>query len=272
MEMDNVCRFVPARKGQALHILNLVYETKAAAYNGLNSEATYKMHLVVGGSGRLHTPGKTEPLQTGDLFFSRPAVPFAIESEQDLQYIYISFLGDRANLFIDQLRISGNHCLFAGFADLQPMLEQALRSEIQVADVYCEGILLYAFARLGEHLFPKERKEKEKGDAADRIKKYIDEQFSDAELSLEQIGNALNYNKKYISAVFKSKFKIGVADYLRNVRLQHACTLMEQGFSSVKDIAYLCGFSDPLYFSKVFKYQLGKSPREHIAALKKDLE
>lgn len=272
MDFENICRFVPVRRGQALHILNLVYETKGKPYQGLLSEATYKMHLVVGGSGRLHTPGQTVELQRGDLFFSQPAVPFAIETEGELQYIYVSFLGERANLFIDQLKINGKNCHFPQFGDLEPMLCQALDADLRVADVYCESILLYAFARLGEGIFPDERQPKEKADVADQIKKFIDEQFSDFELSLEQIGKALNYNKKYISAVFKAKFKIGVSDYLRNIRLQHACTLMEQGFTSVRDIAFMCGFSDPLYFSKVFKIQLGKAPREHIAALKKDLE
>lgn len=270
--MDNICRFVPVRKGQALHILNLVYETKAQVYQGLNSEATYKMHLVVSGSGTLHTPGQTLPLKKGDLFFSRPAVPFAIETAEDLQYIYISFLGDRANLFIDRLKISGRNCLFGGFEELEPMLRKALGANLQVADVYCEGILLYAFAQLGEPLFMDGQATKEKSDVADQVKKMIDEQFSDFELSLETMGKALSYNKKYLSAAFKTKFKIGIIEYLRNIRIQHACTLMEQGFSSVKDIAALCGFSDSLYFSKVFKERLGKSPREHIMALKKDLE
>ncbi len=51
-------------------------------------------------------------------------------------------------------------------------------------------------------------------------------------------------------------------------------SLMEQGYTNIADIAFLCGFNDPLYFSKVFKQQLGVSPRKHIediaATLKND--
>lgn len=267
MDFENICRFVPVRKGQALHILNLVYETKEQIYTGLKAGATYKLHLVCTGEGTLHTPGHTVPLRPGDLFFTQPAVPSAIESGEGLTYLYISFLGDRANLFIDQLRINGENCHFPGFEYLDPLFRKALDASIEVADIYCESILLYAFAALGNDLFPTPQKEKDKPETMALIKKYIDDHFSDPNLSLETIGEALNYNKKYISTVFKAKFKIGVADYLRMVRIQHACTLMEQGFTSVKDISALCGFSDPLYFSKVFRSRMGISPRQHITQL-----
>jgi len=38
--------------------------------------------------------------------------------------------------------------------------------------------------------------------------------------------------------------------------------------SSVKDIAYLCGFSDPLYFSRSFKKYIGQSPKDFIKNIK----
>ena len=39
--------------------------------------------------------------------------------------------------------------------------------------------------------------------------------------------------------------------YLTNVRLKHAVFLMEQNVTSIKNIALLCGYKDPLYFSNV---------------------
>ena len=40
--------------------------------------------------------------------------------------------------------------------------------------------------------------------------------------------------------------------------------LIERGFRSVSEIASMCGYSDPLYFSKVFKKSVGKTPHEYI--------
>jgi AraC-like DNA-binding protein len=39
---------------------------------------------------------------------------------------------------------------------------------------------------------------------------------------------------------------------------------MGKGFKSVNDIAFLCGFNDPLYFSKVFKSKMEVTPTAFI--------
>lgn len=57
--------------------------------------------------------------------------------------------------------------------------------------------------------------------------------------------------------------RVGISEYVATLRIQQACTLLDQGFTSVKDIAFLCGYNDPLYFSKVFKAKTGVSPREY---------
>lgn len=46
--------------------------------------------------------------------------------------------------------------------------------------------------------------------------------------------------------------------------INKAAALIGCGFTSVKEIATLCGFSDALYFSRVFKSLQGVSPKEFI--------
>jgi AraC-like DNA-binding protein len=41
-------------------------------------------------------------------------------------------------------------------------------------------------------------------------------------------------------------------------------SLLEHGIDSVKNVALLSGFSDPLYFSTVFKKDIGISPKEYM--------
>ena len=59
---------------------------------------------------------------------------------------------------------------------------------------------------------------------------------------------------------------MGFTEYLRLMRVRHAMMLMESGVTCVKNVAFLSGFSDPLYFSKVFAKLIGMSPREYIHA------
>ena len=100
------------------------------------------------------------------------------------------------------------------------------------------------------------------------IKQYLDDHFADPGLTLEMLGEQFNYHPKYLSTVFKKQFRVGVREYLNTIRINHACALMEQGYSSVKDIAALCGYRDQMYFSRVFRSQMKTAPRDHIRQLK----
>ena len=52
------------------------------------------------------------------------------------------------------------------------------------------------------------------------------------------------------------------------LRIQHACMLINEGLSNIKDIATLSGYRDPLYFSKVFKNAMMLSPKEYISSVR----
>lgn len=264
--MDDICRFIrPPESNDTLDIINYVFEVKQQVYSGLNANSVYRLHLVLQGEGLLHTPSRTQPLGRGDIFFTTPAVPSAIESGEDFQYFYISFLGGRANALIDVFRINGGNCVFSGFDYLLEMWKNGLYVGSNIVQLRSEGILLYTFSVLGERLLHDGNKEKQNSEAALLIKKYVDDHFSDPELSLDRVSRECSYNPKYVSTIFKAKFKITFSEYLNTIRIQHACVLMEQGFTSVKNIALMCGFKDPMYFSKVFRGKLGAAPRVWMA-------
>ncbi|MBE5732376.1 MAG: helix-turn-helix transcriptional regulator, partial [Clostridiales bacterium] len=48
------------------------------------------------------------------------------------------------------------------------------------------------------------------------------------------------------------------------IRIKHAVTLLDYGIDSIKNVALLSGFTDPLYFSNVFKAQIGISPTQYL--------
>ena len=88
--------------------------------------------------------------------------------------------------------------------------------------------------------------------------------FCDSSFSLTAVSQKLCYNPKYLSHLFKQKMKVGFSEYLRTLRINYAITLFENGIDSIKNVALLSGFSDPLYFSSVFKKTVGKSPKSYI--------
>ena len=268
MEEQNICRLIPMQNHyDVIHTINFVRETKPQQYEGLVGLSVFRMHYVLTGEGTLHTPGKLQKLQKGDLFFTLPAVPFAISSGEDFQYVYISYLGGRANMIMEQLEIGSQKLVFHGMEEVEAFWVSSLNAASVMLDLRSESVLLYTFSVLGTRYLEHEESMPRSGNTMLQVKKYLDDNYADAELTLEKIGRELSYNKKYLSTAFKKEFRIGMAEYLNTIRIQHACTLMEQGFTSMKDIAQLCGYRDPLYFSRIFKKHMGISPREHMGQL-----
>ena len=271
MSEQNVCRFVPREiNDHSIHTVHFVLETKEQIYTGLRLKSLYTVYFVCKGTGRLHIRGNVLSLKQGDVFFSFPAEPFAIESVDDFRYMYISFLGARGNRIMDKLGISAKSPLYPECGDLETVWNQGLCSPSELSDIASEAVLLHTFAYLGGCLPEFSSHAEGRTDLISMIQKYVDEHFSDPDFSLERLGSDLKYNKKYLSTVFKRHVGVGIVEYLHTVRIQHACTMLKQGFTSVSDVALRCGYPDAQYFSKVFKRRMTISPREYLASVRSE--
>jgi AraC-like DNA-binding protein len=62
---------------------------------------------------------------------------------------------------------------------------------------------------------------------------------------------------------FKHSFNTTPKKYINSLRIEKARFLLQNKNQTVKDAAYRAGFTDPLYFSKVFKEKFGVSPSEY---------
>jgi AraC-like DNA-binding protein len=265
MAEQNVCRFVPHEiNDHSIHTVHFVFETKEQIYTGLRLKSLYTVYFVMQGSGRLHTRGEVLALEKGDVFFSFPAEPFAIESVEDFQYMYISFLGARGNRIMDKLGISSKSPRISRCGELATVWTQGLNSPAELSDIASEAVLLHTFAYLGGLRPECKARDDGRADLISMIQKYVDEHFSDPDFSLERLGSDLKYNKKYLSTVFKRHLGVGIVEYLHTVRIQHACTMLRQGFTSVSDVALRCGYPDAQSFSKVFKRRMNMSPRAYM--------
>jgi len=270
---ENICRFIPVNPtNDHIHILNFVLETDPSNMVQIKSLASYRLHYVCSGNGILHCGGMSFSLHRGDLFFLLPAVPFSFETSDDFTYMYISFLGVRANQILDTLNIQMRNCVFPGYHNLEEFWLNGLTYGEELIGLSSESVLLYTLAEIGKHTLGSMQDEKKKITAPVvlRVKKYIDDHFSDPESGLDKISEEFSYNKNYLSTAFKQHLKIGIADYLSTVRIQHACALMEQNYTCIQDIASLCGFTDPMYFSRVFKQKIGISPKKYLQELKQE--
>lgn len=95
-----------------------------------------------------------------------------------------------------------------------------------------------------------------------QVKAYIDRNFIN-DISVGNIAKRFNINPTYFSTIFKQQMGISFTEYLRNVRIEKACELLENSDMSTELIASSIGFNDVFYFYRVFKKVRGKTPTEY---------
>lgn len=267
---NNICLFVPkVDSSTELRTVNFVLETKGFPSSTFVNGSIYCIMLVKCGTGTLQTPGDSYSLNEGDIFFCLPSLPYFIDYNDGFEYMYISFLGPKANMLIDRLGINRNNLLFRGFNELIEIWLRFLElPTAETSDIKTEALLLYSLSVLGDRII-KISEKNQMNNATSRIQKYLDDHYSDRELSLAKISDELSYSRKYVSYVFKKNLKINLSSYLNTLRIQHACTFIKQNITSIKDISYMCGFNDQQYFTKVFKEKTGITPTEYITKYSK---
>lgn len=264
--MDNICRFVPSASAHdVIKTMDFVLETKRIMVTQ-TSLAFYRMCYVLNGTATITGDHIVQTVKAGDVFIIFPVMKYAIEGDEAFQYMYISFFGLRANELTDRFGITQRNFVFEGMDALKPIWEWGIAQPSAVIDLTSEAVLLQTFALIGSHALQKQEN-KDISNSEERfllVKKYIDENFSDIYFSLDKVSQEFSYNKKYISSAFKKYFKVGIREYVNTLRINYACTLIDQNYTGVADIAYLCGIKDAMYFSKIFKKRVGVSPREYV--------
>lgn len=98
-----------------------------------------------------------------------------------------------------------------------------------------------------------------------KAKEYLENRYGEAAISLQSVAQELGISSGYLSKCFKNVEEISFTEYLTAVRLDAAKRLMRESRSSITEIAYQVGFSDPNYFGKCFKKIEKISPKEYCA-------
>lgn len=104
-------------------------------------------------------------------------------------------------------------------------------------------------------------------DLIDTIEEYLNNNYTKT-ITYKVFYDMFGYNEKYITKIFKDEKGITPSKYVMNLRINHAKRLLKNNPNMLlKDVASIVGYSDPLYFSRVFKDVIGYSPSKFIKLL-----
>ncbi len=102
--------------------------------------------------------------------------------------------------------------------------------------------------------------------AVKNITNKITSDFFDSNLDVNSLLKNSGYAPDYIRSQFKKITGKTPVEFLTNVRIHHACYLINIYKNSLTliEVAEKCGYTDYVYFSKRFKQLTGFPPRKYL--------
>ncbi len=107
-------------------------------------------------------------------------------------------------------------------------------------------------------------------EAIGKMVRYIDKNYR-RKITLDDLSEVSQYNRNYISQLFKVNIGINFYDYLTRIRLREATYELGRTNKTISEIALSNGFSDIKAFNKAFKSNFGKTPTEYRNQLNEDI-
>ena len=181
---------------------------------------------------------------------------YATSEQEKSEYMIINFEGDFKDVHPQVYSLENFHnadYIISHFVDLWKFGSQADRYE-------CISL----FYSLLSYLSLLENLSFQSGENFTLIEpavSYLKEHIYDCSLKTDKLHRLCGISDTYFRKIFVSRFRTTPQNYITTKRISYAKSLIDNGdFDSLKEVALLSGYSDPLYFSKVFKKFYGVSP------------
>ena len=222
-----------------------------------HAHESWEFVYCTSGSGTFLFDDRSLDYRKGDVVIIPPMTPHSNASADGFQNIHINMVSPALS-FSAPLVISddSNHFLLDAFNAAYFHFYSDRKETSPLMSVYGDLISCYLVAyQTGSTLSP----------IVAQIENNIIANYADSTYELDAYLHSLPFSYDYLRKLFQKELGVTPHRYLVDKRLKMAAELLvsdaSAGARTIADIAPLCGFHDPLYFSKAFKKKYGIAPR-----------
>lgn len=205
-------------------------------------------------------------MESGDIFLSFPNQIHAYQPRSDIKCFLLIFapdlFSDLKRCFRHQVPVSPiipRDLLAPQVPDLLTKIQEGISSHSPYDNIAAKG---YLMALLGTVLPLMELTDvPTHHDSLKDLLTYCLENYTEP-LTLDGLSASLHLNKYYISHLFKERMHMGFTDFVNQLRIEHACSLLTKD-ASIAEVAFSSGFSSIRTFNRVFRKNMGMTPRDY---------
>lgn len=95
------------------------------------------------------------------------------------------------------------------------------------------------------------------------IQRIVEAHLDDHQFSVVQLCREAGISHPQLHRKLKARTGLSAIQFIRAIRMKKATQLLQRADLQITDVAYSIGFSDPDYFSKVFRKEFGCTPTQY---------
>lgn len=221
----------------------------------------YQIDFFKSGSGLILINDKWISYADGSLCFIPPSIPHEIIFNKDCNI-------DNYSIKCKVLKHKNIKIPASGFAlqlntQYASMIQKIMMNiagEFIMGETIDDGLLDQLFSIIS--MVNKDTDNQEKSSIVDSAVDYIKTKYSDKDLRLINISDALDVSPEHLSRVFHSQTGITLSTYITKCRLNHGLLMLKNSDLPIKEIADKCGFSNVSYFASQIKKFYKMTPKE----------
>jgi AraC family transcriptional regulator of arabinose operon len=230
----------------------------------------WQIIYIAAGKGHFILDGKEVIVPAGSMVLFQPkqVQDYFYYGKDKTQVWFVHFTGREVRNILRHYEIpTDGYILHTGISREYEDLFRRMRDELVRCSWGYEEMLTYLFRELlmTMHRRMTENAPRVSGfiqDEIDRARVYFDEHYNE-EISIEQYAVSRNMSTSWFNRSFRSAVGTSPMQYILDVRIRNAQTLLETTDYSVTSIAALVGYENPMYFSRLFRKAKGLSPSKY---------
>ena len=230
----------------------------------------WQIIYIAAGKGHFILDGKEVIVPAGSMVLFQPkqVQDYFYLGKDKTQVWFVHFTGREVRNILRHYEIpTDGYILHTGISREYEDLFRRMRDELVRCSWGYEEMLTYLFRELlmTMHRRMTENAPRVSGfiqDEIDRARAFFDEHYNE-EISIEQYAVSRNMSMSWFNRSFRSAVGTSPMQYILDVRIRNAQTLLETTDYSVTSIAALVGYENPMYFSRLFRKAKGLSPSKY---------
>ncbi|MCD8261451.1 MAG: AraC family transcriptional regulator [Bacteroides sp.] len=238
------------------------------------SEGTDYSILVycIKGKGWVKTGGKTYPVDKNQFFVLPHKMPnsFGAHNEDPWTIYWIHFKGKQTSSYMPvcitpQILVHEENLFEQNWQDLFEKIYTCLESGF-IKENFRYACSCFQYL-LSSFLYKQTRngipgKGETYKNLTEQILSYMKENIT-RQITLKELSEKFHISVSHLSFVFHKSTSYSVIDYFIRLKIQRACQYFELTSLKINEVAYLLGYNDVAYFSRLFSKVMKMSPKNY---------